>query len=91
MTKKWILRKWGFYFCLRLRRQFGHTKLGDWRVFKFFLKKFNFKGVVEKWISCFLVYLILGFFTKMFNKMGVCVTDLKMYSNLHLCVFLLYC
>ena len=54
-----------FYFCLRFRCQFGHTKLGDWR--GFFLKKgfsFGFKGVVEKCAGCFLIYLFFFFFAE---------------------------
>ena len=62
IVKNGVLWEWGFYFCLRFKRQFfGHTKLGDWWVF---LKKINFglKGVMEKFVGCFLVYLFLGLF-----------------------------
>ena len=50
----------GFYFCLGFRRHFfRHTKSCDQRVFekKIFFLNFSLKGVIEKCVSSFLVYL----------------------------------
>ena len=58
-VKNGLLQEWGFKFCLRFRR----LKSCDRRVFK---KKnlfnFGFKGVMEKCVGCFLVYLFLRVF-----------------------------
>ena len=54
IDKNWVLWKQWFYFCLRFRRHvFRQSK------FYFFLN-FDLKCVIEKCVSCFLVYLFLG-------------------------------
>ena len=57
IVKNGVLREWRLYVCLRFRRHFfRRTKLGDWWVFK---KNLGLKGVMEKCVGCFLVYLFL--------------------------------
>ena len=83
-----VLWEWGFYFCLGFRCQFfGHTKLGDSWVFNFFFH-FGFKGVMEKCVGCFLVYLFFFYFffwggrlLKRCEKWGVYVIALKSYIH----------
>ena len=75
-TKK-VLREWRFKFSLRFRRHFfSHTKFCKLRVLKTFFFNIGLKGVIEKCVGCFLLYLFLrGFFDKKgVTKQGcVCV------------------
>ena len=47
----------GFIFCLRFRRHF--LGIPNWVIDELFKKKFGLKGVIEKCVDCFLVYLFL--------------------------------
>ena len=75
IVKNRILREWWIYFCLRFRRHFfRRTKLGDWWDFQkiVFYLNFGLKGVIEKCVGCFVVYLFWGFYflIKRYNGSG---------------------
>ena len=56
------MREWGYYFCLRFRCHF--FSLPYWKIggLNFFFFNFGLKGVIEKCVGCFLVYLFWGFY-----------------------------
>ena len=74
-----VLWEWWFYFCLGFRRHcFRHT---NFKILKFrfsFFLNLGLKGVIEKCVGCFLVYLFLGVFFRLKSvKKCVYVVNLK--------------
>ena len=90
IIKNGVLRKWWFYFCLRFRRNFfRHTKLRDWWVFKKNNNNnFGLKGVIEKCMGCFLVYVslkVLLFLKRYYWNVGLnfCVKFICRIAAIH--------
>ena len=79
----------GFIFSLRFRCNFfRHTDFLRFKISKFFFKKIQILGIIEKRIVCFLVYLFLEvFFIESAKRMCICDYVKNRIGTCKKCVF----